>query len=131
MGDMQAPVTDDIEEWHGRRRRLDLPTAASRRRPDRDSAAVPALALLALACAIPLTVGAAGPSAYVWKNVKVGGGGFAPALVYSRAERGLAYLRTDMGGAYRWDATASRWIALQDRLAESSYFGIESLAAHP
>lgn len=39
---------------------------------------------------------------YRWTNVKVGAGGYAPNIVFSPAERGLAYLRTDMGGAYRW-----------------------------
>lgn len=68
---------------------------------------------------------------YHWKNVKVGGGGFSPGIVFSRAERGLAYLRTDIGGAYRWDAKARRWIPLQDGIGESNYHGIESVAADP
>jgi len=68
---------------------------------------------------------------YIWRNVKIGGGGFAPNLVFSRVERGLAYLRTDMGGAYRWDAATRRWIPLQDALPESGYFGIESVAPDP
>jgi hypothetical protein len=63
---------------------------------------------------------------YVWRNVKVGGGGFAPGIVFSRAERGLAYLRTDMGGAYRWDAAARSWKPLEDSIAESNYFGVEA-----
>jgi photosystem II stability/assembly factor-like uncharacterized protein len=61
----------------------------------------------------------------------VGGGGFAPNIIFSSAEKDLAYLRTDMGGAYRWDDKQGRWLPLQDGLAESSYFGIESLAADP
>src|SRR5882757_351505 len=84
--------------------------------------------------AILLQVAAAPAAAagdYVWRNVKVGGGGFAPAIVFSRVERGLAYLRTDMGGAYRWDAGARGWIPLEDSISESSYFGIESIAADP
>ena len=68
---------------------------------------------------------------YVWRNVEVGGGGFAPGIVFSRAERGLAYLRTDMGGAYRWDSAARSWTPLEDSIAESSYFGIEGIAADP
>ncbi len=68
---------------------------------------------------------------YVWRNVVVGGGGFAPNVIFSEAERGLAYLRTDMGGAYRWDSGAGRWIPLQDANPVSSYMGIESLAADP
>jgi xyloglucan-specific exo-beta-1,4-glucanase len=68
---------------------------------------------------------------YVWRNVRVGGGGFIPQIVFSRVEPGLAYLRSDMGGAYRWDSAAARWIPLQDGMAESNYFGIESVAPDP
>ena len=68
---------------------------------------------------------------YVWRNVTVGGGGFAPGIVFSPVERGLAYLRTDMGGAYRWDARAGRWWPLQDAQATSSSMGIESIAPDP
>ena len=68
---------------------------------------------------------------YRWSHVKVGAGGFAPNIIYSRVERGLAYLRTDMGGAYRWDVTRNTWVALQDSMAESNYFGIESIAPDP
>lgn len=68
---------------------------------------------------------------YAWRNVVVGGGGFAPNVVFSPAEKGLAYLRTDMGGAYRWDDGQQRWSPLEDSLAVSSYFGIESLAPDP
>ncbi|MBW4329644.1 hypothetical protein KY084_01985 [Stakelama sp. CBK3Z-3] len=68
---------------------------------------------------------------YIWHNVRVGGGGFAPGIVFSRAERGLAYLRTDMGGAYRWDHRAGRWIPLEDGMAEGSYMGVESVAPDP
>ena len=68
---------------------------------------------------------------YQWRNVTVGGGGFAPNILFSRAEPGLAYLRTDMGGAYRWEERSRRWLPLQDSNAISSYMGIESLAADP
>ena len=69
--------------------------------------------------------------AYLWRNATVGGGGFAPDIIFSRAERGLAYLRTDMGGVYRWSARRQSWIPLEDGLPQSSYFGIESIAADP
>ncbi|WP_250463561.1 sialidase family protein [Microbulbifer litoralis] len=68
---------------------------------------------------------------YHWRNITVGAGGFAPNIVFSRAEENLAYLRTDMGGAYRWEQSRQRWMPLQDGMAESSYFGIESIAADP
>ncbi|MEO7278247.1 MAG: hypothetical protein ABIW33_09530 [Sphingomicrobium sp.] len=68
---------------------------------------------------------------YRWNNVVVGGGGFAPNLVFSTVEKGLAYLRTDMGGAYRWDLPARRWVPLQDMLSDGSAMGVESIAADP
>ncbi|WP_298091626.1 hypothetical protein [uncultured Sphingomonas sp.] len=68
---------------------------------------------------------------YQWRNVTVGAGGYAPNIVFSPAERGLAYLRTDMGGAYRWDAGLRRWVPLQDDNAVSSHMGIESIAPDP
>jgi xyloglucan-specific exo-beta-1,4-glucanase len=87
------------------------------------------IVLLALTVASAQSAASAEP--YVWHNVSVGGGGFAPNVIFSRAERGLAYLRTDMGGAYRWDAKHQHWVPLQDASPVSSYMGIESLAADP
>lgn len=84
-------------------------------------ASPPAKGMAAAAPALP----------YRWRNVKVGAGGYAPGIVFSPAERGLAYLRTDMGGAYRWDAAQRRWIPLQDGSTESSYMGVESIAPDP
>jgi len=74
---------------------------------------------------------AQGVTPYRWTNVKVGAGGYAPNILFSPVERDLAYLRTDMGGAYRWDAAAKRWWPLQDDNATSSFMGIESIAPDP
>ena len=72
--------------------------------------AVPAGAAPALASA----TAAASVSAYSWNNVRIGAGGFVDGLVFSDAQRGLAYARTDVGGAYRWDAAAKNWVPLLD-----------------
>lgn len=99
----------------------------------RDRLAVRLVAILAALC-VPLAGTAArgeGAEPYDWANVTVGAGGFAPNIVFSRAEPGLAYLRTDMGGAYRWDAREERWVPLQDGTPVGSYTGIESIAADP
>ncbi len=68
---------------------------------------------------------------YVWQNVKVGGGGYIPRLLFSPVEKGLAYLRTDMGGIYRWDDHTKVWVAAQDGNPEPNYRGIESIALDP
>lgn len=91
---------------------------------------IAALAAAIWAGLIPLGA-AAQEAAYVWRNVKVGGGGFIPGVVFSPVEPGLAYARSDMGGAYRFDRAAGRWIPLQDGEPESSYFGVESIAPDP
>lgn len=46
---------------------------------------------------------------------------------------GLVCIRTDVGGAYRWDRPNSRWIALNDSFAFTNRdcFGCESLAIDP
>ena len=68
-----------------------------------------------------------------WKNVQMLGGGFVSGIVYSPAQQDLLYARTDVGGAYRWDAPAQTWIPLTVHLSrfEQDYTGVVSLAADP
>ncbi|MEO7384889.1 MAG: hypothetical protein ABIU18_08145, partial [Novosphingobium sp.] len=68
---------------------------------------------------------------YSWQSVAVGGGGFSPAIIFSRAEADLAYLRTDIGGVYRWEGRVGHWVPLEDGLGEGSYQGVESIAPDP
>lgn len=88
-------------------------------------------ALAAATMLLSHPAGAVPTTPYVWRNVTVGAGGFAPGIVFSPVEKGLAYLRTDMGGAYRWEDKAGRWVPLEDALAEGSYQGVESVAPDP
>jgi hypothetical protein len=86
------------------------------------------IGLIALVAA---THAAAAP--YQWSNVAIGGGGFVSGLITSKSEPGLTYARTDVGGAYRWDAKAARWVPLQDWVSdrETGLLGIETLAIDP
>lgn len=96
---------------------------------------------VAIVAALPSSVQASGAPverqsasasvAYDWQGVRVGGGGFTPGIIFSPVEQGLAWLRSDMGGAYRWDAAMQRWLPLMDHVSEGSFMGIESLAADP
>ncbi|MFZ1054342.1 MAG: hypothetical protein WAN79_01615, partial [Opitutaceae bacterium] len=80
----------------------------------------PALLLLAAALALggPPSPGAEPPpppsDPYQFRNVVIGGGGFVTGIIFSRAEKGLVYLRTDVGGAYRREASSKEWVPLLD-----------------
>jgi photosystem II stability/assembly factor-like uncharacterized protein len=67
---------------------------------------------------------------YLWVPVPIVAGGYVPGIVFHPAQKGLAYARTDMGGAYRWDAAAQRWIPLLDWLGldDKNDLGVEGLA---
>jgi hypothetical protein len=81
---------------------------------------------------IPSTDTAA-PGPYLWKNVVIKGGGFVSGIVMSPVLPGLVFARTDVGGAYRYDPTAHRWMAITDWVGhnDSNLLGIESIAADP
>ncbi|MBW4650074.1 MAG: hypothetical protein KME06_15500 [Kastovskya adunca ATA6-11-RM4] len=66
-------------------------------------------------------------------NVALGGGGYVTGIYLHPRQQDLIYIRTDIGGFYRWDAKEQRWIALTDHfpLAKSNYYGGEALALDP
>src|ERR1035437_34655 len=71
---------------------------------------------------------------YTFNPVTIMAGGYIPNIVAHPTERGLFYVRTDMGGAYRWDPTLLKWIPLldfTDASHYSNYLGPESIALDP
>lgn len=72
-------------------------------------------------------------SGYRWRNVVQGGTGFITGVLFHPSVRGLASLRTDIGGAYRWDDRADRWIPLTDHLGwdDRNPLGVEAMAVDP
>src|SRR6266540_292946 len=71
---------------------------------------------------------------YTWRNVAIGGGGgFVPGIVFNTTEQNLIYARTDIGGAYRWDQSAGRWVPLLDWIGFDDWnlTGVDSLATDP
>ena len=69
-------------------------------------------------------------SEYEWGNVEIVGGGYTVGLYYNKAEDGLLYARTDIGGAYRMDKETGRWKPITDQFDKNdyTYYGIDGLA---
>ncbi|MCF1596012.1 WD40/YVTN/BNR-like repeat-containing protein [Streptomyces muensis] len=83
-----------------------------------------------------LAAPAAAGGAYRWRTAVMGGTGFVTGVLFHPSVRGLAYARTDIGGAYRWDDRTDRWIPLTDHLGWDDWnlLGVEAIAvdaAHP
>ncbi|MFJ8135179.1 cellulose binding domain-containing protein [Streptomyces sp. NPDC096013] len=70
---------------------------------------------------------------YTWHNARIDGGGFVPGIVFNRKEKNLAYARTDIGGAYRWQQSTKTWTPLLDSVGwdEWGHTGVVSLASDP
>lgn len=109
----------------------------------RKGAAIVALGVVLLGGTAPEAAGADAHAAvkkpvvhtpYVWRSLAIGGGGYVTGIVVHPRVPDLIYIRTDVGGAYRFsakpDTLARNWIPLTDHFTrkESNYYGIESLA---
>lgn len=83
----------------------------------------------ALAASAPNVAPAA--DTYTWHNARIDGGGFVPGIVFNRKEKNLAYARTDIGGAYRWQEATKTWTPLLDSVGwdEWGHTGVVSLAS--
>lgn len=70
---------------------------------------------------------------YKWDNVPYGGGGFVTGLVFHPLVPDLVYIRTDVGGAYRWDEENNRWWPMCDMFSqnEGNLYGIDGIAVDP
>ncbi|PWY85483.1 xyloglucanase [Aspergillus eucalypticola CBS 122712] len=79
------------------------------------------------------SVQAADSQEYTWKNVVTGGGGgFTPGIVFNPSAKGVAYARTDIGGAYRLNSDDT-WTPLMDWANNSNWhdWGIDAIATDP
>lgn len=74
-----------------------------------------------------------GAPVYDWRSLTYGAGGFIDGFVFHPREKGLLYARTDIGGAYRFDPAARRWLPLLDHLGkdDGDLMGVLSIAVDP
>ncbi|MGW6734210.1 WD40/YVTN/BNR-like repeat-containing protein [Streptomyces sp. NPDC055013] len=105
----------------------------SRRTVLTGTAAAAALTTLASLAGQASAAERAAGQAYRWRNAVMGGTGFVTGVLFHPAVRGLAYARTDIGGAYRWDDRAARWTPLTDHLGWDDWnlLGVEAIAVDP
>ncbi|RCX21679.1 fibronectin type III domain protein [Fontibacillus phaseoli] len=86
----------------------------------------------------PLQVSAAGredtaKAAYVWGQVPIGGGGYVTGIMIHPKEPDLVYIRSDVGGIFRWNEENQSWKQLigdADR-QHANLYGGESIALDP
>lgn len=91
------------------------------------------LALAAGLCLASARADVLPPQHYDFQMVPWGGGGYVDGFVYHPKAKNLLYARTDVGGAYRYDYAAKRWIPLTDGFgrAEGDMNGVLSIAVDP
>ena len=74
---------------------------------------------------------------YVWNPLRMGAGGFVTGVVLHPTEADVRVARTDVGGAYRWDADIGQWRQLltgagvPDADAHPGDYQVESIALSP
>ncbi len=67
---------------------------------------------------------------YDWKNVKIGGGGYITGMKVHPQDPNIIYLRTDVGGAYRWNP-ATQEVEQIINFRNGNYYGVAGIALHP
>ena len=67
---------------------------------------------------------------YQWDTLPIGGGGYVTGIICHPTTPDRTYIRTDVGGAYRWDAAAGRWAQMLDWLgpAQANLVGVDGIA---
>ncbi|MGG1550331.1 sugar-binding protein [Paenibacillus ferrarius] len=89
--------------------------------------------LISLLLLSATSVKAAQQEPYNWQNVRIGGGGFVTGIAIHPTEPNLVYIRTDVGGALRWDEANHKWIPLLNATPREKYnlYGVDAIALDP
>ncbi len=89
--------------------------------------------LFALICLLSLPDRILAAETYTWDNVLLGGGGYIIGIEIHPDNPELIYIRTDVGGCYKWDPEAQRMRQLMTWVApeNENMWGIAGLALDP
>lgn len=70
---------------------------------------------------------------YSWRNVALGAGGYVTGLLIHPLQKDLVYIRTDVGGMYRYNPHDRSWVPLNEGFGATdwNYYGGESFALDP
>jgi photosystem II stability/assembly factor-like uncharacterized protein len=70
---------------------------------------------------------------YQWNNLKIGGGGYVTGIVIHPKQKDIMYIRTDVGGAYRWDIKKNQWEQILNWVGpeNSNLIGVDGMALDP
>jgi len=92
-----------------------------------------ALACSALALPSMAAVAQSAVPTYSWSNVRIVAGGYVDGIIAHPRQQGLFYARTDVGGAYRYNAQTATWVPLNDGTppGDVQWMGINSIAIDP
>ncbi|TCS18424.1 hypothetical protein [Caulobacter sp. BK020] len=92
-----------------------------------------AIGALAVSAVASTLVAPASAQSYSWQTVKIGGGGYVPAVIAHPGQQNLFYARTDVGGAYRYNSSNSTWVPLLDGLtpSQAAYDNVQAIAIDP
>ncbi len=67
---------------------------------------------------------------YNWESVTIGGGGYITGMKIHPLDSNIIYMRTDVGGAYRWNSDLEKMEQIIN-LREGNYYGVAGIAIHP
>jgi len=72
-------------------------------------------------------------TSYHWQNVKIVAGGFITGIIPHPIVPGVTFVRTDIGGAYRFNPSSKKWTPLTDIFNQNDWnlTGTESIALDP
>lgn len=87
--------------------------------------------LCLIICLCAPAIHAEGP--WHMSTLRCDGGGWVTGMVCHPAEKDLRYIRTDVGGAYRWSPSGNKWVSIHDWVTYDlkGLGGVDAIAIDP